>query len=317
VQVAPLEFRLVLELLHEVAVPVQAAHERADRRGVGRIAGLAVAAEGAHRRLVGLAHGQRAEGEVRGQPRAGLGGRGGARHRAPVVPPAGLEEGRESVERSGPPAALPCRARIGVEPERGAVGQRVRVERGAADGGRRRDARCRHQRLPGPRPAITALETADDAVLRPLPHGHPGRARPAPDRAVALVGPQQSGLLVRVQRGDAVTRVQAGQHVDRLPHAQREARAAAGERGIQLDERLPQEVEVAARHLGLAPEPRLQDVERQHRMPGRRGGGERRVVVHPQVTLEPDDGDHRLAIRSRRRSGASRVSRKRRAGRRS
>ena len=45
---------------------------------------------------------------------------------------------------------------------------------------------------------------------------------------------------------------------------------------------------MAAGHVGLLPELRLQNIERNHRT-CRRRRGERRMVFNTQVSLEPDD----------------------------
>ena len=75
-----------------------------------------------------------------------------------------------------------------------------------------------------------------------------------------------------------------------LPLAHHQGLAEGGQVPRQLRQGLGGEGPVAARGIGLGPEPRLGDVEGQHRpAPGR--GGQGRMVEDPQVPLEPDDLD--------------------------
>ena len=75
-------------------------------------------------------------------------------------------------------------------------------------------------------------------------------------------------------RGDAVA------NDERLAHG--------GERGAELDQRIPDEGPVPAGGIGLAPETGLDDVERQDGTAARRGG-QGIVVEMAQIAFEPDD----------------------------
>ncbi len=294
-EVAPLDVRLVLELLHEVAMPAQPPGEAAQ---VVRVAaGLGVArAVGrqrgdAHgRRLVHAAHRQRAEGQVLAEPAAAALGAQRARQVAAVATAA---RGEKLVEHCAAGALAGRRRRHGRrQAQRLQRGQGVGLDHGAAPARGRRDLGGVHALLPARRPAVARAQPPHDPGLRKLAPDHAARAAPAGHRAVAVVCPARAGLLVAEQVREAAALAQALEDLGQGPAAHQQRQTARGQRGAQLGQR--------GQHPGHLPrvafragQPRrLEHVDRQRHL-GPRRLGQRRVVTPAQVALEPDQGPHR------------------------
>ena len=68
----------------------------------------------------------------------------------------------------------------------------------------------------------------------------------------------------------------------------------------QRSDGLTQKIILPARHVGLSPQARLKDIERDDR-PGRKRRGERGMILQPQIALKPDY-IHNRSLFVRRRS---------------
>ena len=133
------------------------------------------------------------------------------------------------------------------------------------------------------------------AELAELTPRHGAFSTPPFDAAVALVARGIAGFFVRQQFKKWGCVVQAFQHVHRIAHRELQPAAEALEFGLQVFQALLHEAEVLPRGIGLAPQRRLQHVKTQHR-PQTRSLGQRRVIPHPQVALEPDHPIRHRAI---------------------
>ena len=111
-----------------------------------------------------------------------------------------------------------------------------------------------------------------------LPHG--SRAGGAPQSAVA-------GFLVRPQGGKSRRAVQFVQHRADIPPAQDQRLSQAGQVAVQRLQAAANERPVALGGVGLGPELGLDDIQRDHRA-ALSGNGQRAMVLHAEIALEPD-----------------------------
>ena len=126
-------------------------------------------------------------------------------------------------------------------------------------------------------------------MLRPFLPDHALLAAPAGHGPVAGIGSTVAGFLVRHQAGKGLQRVQPGQDLRDFAHGQLQPCAAVAQLLRQVAQALAQELVVLQRTVRLRPQAGLQHVKAQHRAMGRRMG-QRRMVMYPQVALEPYDG---------------------------
>ena len=281
-----------------MAVPVQAGNKAADRSGKLGVARVPVSLFGAPRRLPGFAYRDGSEGKVRGEARTCPGRRQRAGHFALIAAPAGIKESFQAMRALRPPTRLAARAVICAEAEIGGERHFLAAGAGGAKRLRCRDAGALHELFPALRPAVAGAEPADNPVLRLLAEGNARIARPAAHRPVAIEGPLQAGFFMRVDCGEAILPVKRREHAEGVARADDEARAARLQGRVQLRQGLAHEIELPAGMFRQRPISRLKNVERYDRRPGGGRGRKGRMVMDPQVPLEPDDVDtgHRTKI---------------------
>ncbi len=186
-------------------------------------------------------HRDRAEGEVRRQPAPRHRRVDRRRHAAAVAVASPREERREQALRERLTAALAVADAFGrhveVAQARHAPG---RVPQRGDEPGRGRQRGAREAR----RAAHFVAPAARDAVLRGLAPDDAAGLGPARDAAVAGEGPAHAGLLVAVERGEGAFAPQPLEDLRDPPDADRQARAADGERAVERLERLEREAEV-------------------------------------------------------------------------
>ena len=78
------------------------------------------------------------------------------------------------------------------------------------------------------------------------------------------------------------------QHLDRISDTEHQRLAESAEIRIELRQAFTQKFEMTSRHVGLAPQFGLEDVERDQGS-ARRSPGKRRVVLDTKVALVPDN----------------------------
>ena len=93
---------------------------------------------------------------------------------------------------------------------------------------------------------------------------------------------------MHADRRDLLFGAEFGQDIHRIADAEHQRPAECRQVTVETGQAFAKEVVMAAGHVGLLPELRLQNIERNHRT-CRRRGGERRMVFNTQVSLEPDD----------------------------
>ena len=288
VQVAPLQFGLVFQLLNEMAMPHQPARECSQplllAAGLGR--------QVRHAQLGGLHHlaqAQAAQRQVRRKARAGTGCPQGRRNATPVLGAAGVQKLVQHSQTLGAPTAL-AQGRVGVQQAqlgRARHGGLAPRQRHRAERGRCQRARRAGVRGPLVLPALAAGQAAHHAKLGRLLPGHTVGAAPAAHRQVASVGGGVAGFLVGVQRFKRRQRHQARQHIGHFTSDHVQAGAQRFQLAVQIQQALSQKMQVLGRGVGLGPQAGLQHIQAQHR-PARGGLVQRRVVVHAQVAFEPD-----------------------------
>ena len=153
-------------------------------------------------------------------------------------------------------------------------------------------------------PAVTAAEAPHDAVRRRLRPDDAALAAPRGDAPVALEGPAVAGLLVRPEREASMPPLDRFEHREDIATVQHQRAAEAAQRRIKVDERVADEAPMAERCVVLPPKIGFDDIQRQHGT-AFGGGAERRVVVQPQVALEPDDLRGHGVVSSRARRSAT------------
>ena len=133
------------------------------------------------------------------------------------------------------------------------------------------------------------FQATDNAGLRLLAQRNAGLHRPAPHCPIPSARPGQAGLFMHMDGLDPVAAVQVRQHVQRIARAHDKPRAPRRQRFVEFGQGFHQEIELAAGMFRQRPEARFEDVKRQHGRPARHGGGEGRMVMHPQIATEPDE----------------------------
>jgi hypothetical protein len=197
VQAAVLELGLVFELLHEVAVPVQARgkglHGLAPLAGIGACVKLLTTQA---RRLDNFAHRQAAPRKVRRQPRTVLGARRRGGHGFAIRSPALHEKGLERCQRLAAAARLPIVATVVLEAEVDGKWQALGGNRNGLQRGRGRRQGLLHALVPASGPAVAGTLGAENAVLWQLEPVDLPVPAPGLDGEVPCISPGVAGFFV-------------------------------------------------------------------------------------------------------------------------
>ena len=289
-------------------LPLPRARRQGSAGGHFESAGLA--------RLPDMPHRERAEGEVRAQPRTG-GGRGdGAADAAGIAPAAASQKIVQHVVGGPLATALAVlsvgrQAQVAAAEDAGGLESLDGVAAATAPGPRYGSLRALHAFFPKTVPAVSRAEPPHDAGLRQLQKLDAGRAGPAPHAAVAGVGHARAGLLVGHEPCEAGLLTQPLEHRDSLAPAGHKPDAEAAERGLEVAQALLLEGCVAGVPFRLGEDFGLVEEHREHGPAPRPLDrcGERRVVRHAEIALEPDadrrGGVHWATDGSRTRSRAA------------
>ena len=211
----------------------------------------------------------------------------GRRHGRPIRPAALAQKAPQQGQSCAPPAALAAGAEVWRQ------AKRCRFRQGlAGDIGHRDRLRCRqsgftHHRLPPRRPPVAVVQRPPHAVLLRFMHGHVGTPCPAPHRLVAGKAPQIAGFLMGMDTGDTVRGMEIVQDLHGIAHPHHQPPATRGQAAVQIGQAFNKKRELPPAGIGLLPQFRLDDVERQHRPPTGARGGQRCMIMHAQVALEP------------------------------
>ena len=127
-----------------------------------------------------------------------------------------------------------------------------------------------------------------DSELHVLDDPNPGIPCPGIHAPVAFIRPAVPCFLMDADRRDLVFGAEFGQDIHRIADAEHQRLSECRQVTVETGQAFAKEVVMAARHVGLLPELRLQNIERNHRT-CRRRGGKRRIIFNAQVSLEPDD----------------------------
>ena len=295
VKAVALDGRLIFELLDEVAMPVQPRNEGVDGAQIhvallwwhiGHGDPLGVG------RLGHFTHRQRAEGQMRRQARAGLGGGDGRGHLLMIDPAPPRQEAVEQRYRVSPSAGLAHQAGVRCDAQfvRGGQPSGVNVSHTCGRNGYRR-LPCGHQRFPAGRPSVSVVIRADHAELPVLMPWNTGGSGPSQHVLVAGERPQSSGFHMGVERGDPNLSVQTVKYLACVTGPDDQRQSEPPEIVAQAVHTFCEEGIMATRHVGLLPKLGFNDQQR-HDRTHRAGSRERCVIGNPEISFVPDDLNH-------------------------
>ena len=213
----------------------------------------------------------------------------GRRHRRPIGPAAFAQKAPQQGQSRAPPAALAAGAGVWRQAKRCRFRQGLAGDIGHIDRLRCQQSGFTHHRLPPRRPTVAVVQRPPHAVLLRFMHGHAGTPCPAPHRLVARKAPQIAGFLMGVDAGNAVRCMQIVQDLHGITHPHHQPATAGGEAAVQIGKAFNEKRELPPAGIGLRPQFRLDDIQRQHRPPTGARRGQRRMIMHAQVALEPDN----------------------------
>ena len=282
--IAPLDGGFVFKLLHEVTVPAQPAGKAA--QGVRQVA-IGRAGDARLGGLMHATHRDRAEGQVRAQAAATLGGGERTGHRASVVAAAAAEKAVQHRPRGTLAAQWQGRARIGQTPfaQRG-HGRRLQPSHRPEAAGLG-CLRCIHAACPSASPTGARTQAPHHARLRRLQPVNTLTAAPLGHSHVARKAPSSASFLVAQQMGECELAAQILQHLRHGAASNQQRQPALRQIGLESCHTVQQEGDVT-RVAFRAVEPlRLDDHQTQRVFKAHRLG-QRGMVTSAKVALEPD-----------------------------
>ena len=270
-------------------MPVQPADETVDGTREARVASVFPAEPCGGGGVQHFAHRKCAHRQMRRQAGTMISPAVGRRHGRPIRPAAFAQKAFQQGQSCPPPAALAAGAGVWRQAKRCRFRQGLAGDIGHMDHLRCRQSGFTHHRLPPRRPTVAVVQRPPYAVMLRFMHGHAGTPCPAPHRLVAGKAPQIAGFLMGVDAGDAVRCMQIVQDLHGIAHPHHQPPATCGQAAVQIGQAFSQKRELPPAGIGLLPQFRLDDMERQHRTPTGARRDQRRMIMHPQVALEPDN----------------------------
>jgi hypothetical protein len=111
---------------------------------------------------------------------------------------------------------------------------------------------------------------------------------PGPHPTISFETELVAGLLVRPHPINVEGLVQISQDLDWIADSHTQPSAKSGGRCLQFDNRVVNELPMNRIGIWFRPQPWLNDVEGEYRS-GTRRQTDRGMIVHAEITLEPDD----------------------------